>query len=105
MDLFEMSFGQQVDLDDPETYRGTEWENRKTTTELHQWAWSEMGKALYYMNYFHPEMKRDDQAKRVHGFCFWYANEWNKRLDDTEENRTWFRKFIFRFLDEVENQC
>ena len=105
MDLFMSCNGIQVDLDDPETYRRPEWKTYQTTSELHGWAWSELGKSLYYMRYFQPDLENSDQAQQVDRFCFWYAQEWQAHLEDTEENRVWFRKFIFKFLDEVENQC
>ena len=44
--------GVEVDLDDSRTYQRPEWQEANTTLKLHQWAWSEMGKSLYYMEFF-----------------------------------------------------
>lgn len=104
MDTFVCFDGSVVDLDDPETFRRPEWGQHNTTMKLHQWAWSEMGKSLYYMAFFHPDWDIE-QRRRVDQYCYWYAREYRNYFEDTEKNRTWFRKFIFRFLDEVENQC
>lgn len=104
-DLFKCYDGSLVDLDDPKTYKRPDWKKHKTTLDLHKWAWSELGMSLYYMRYFHPDVEKSAQAARIHGYCFWYANEWQNHMDDTEENRMWFRKFLFKFMDEVENQC
>jgi len=104
-DLFKCYNGDRVDLDDPDTYKSEEWVDADTTLKLHARAWSELGKSLYYMQYFHPDMVEDEQAARIHGFCFWYAQEHRNHFEDTAENRMWFRKFIYKFKDEVENQC
>ena len=104
MDRFKVKvFNLTVDLDDPETYKHYEWRNWNTY-QLHLKCIKELGYALMYMKYLHP-LDWGSQAKRVDGYCKWFAQETEKHREDTAVNRVWYRKFLYRFLDEVENLC
>jgi len=92
-----------VDLDDIKIYP-KEWHDMKIS-ELHLMIWKELGASLYYMQYFNPKVDFGSQTERVHNFCFWYAQERKDHYLDTKENRLWCYKFLYRFQDEVENQC
>ena len=37
--------------------------------------------------------------------CYHLGEEHHNHMDDTEENREWFRAWIEKFHDETENQC
>jgi len=92
----------EVDLDDLTIYPDCLLE--MTAVELHQYCWKIMGKSLFYMQYFHPDMRYESQYERVDKMCKEYAEGWRK-LEDTPKNRLWYMKLIYRFEDEVENQC
>jgi len=93
----------EIDLDDLKIYSGGL--RKKKTIELHSYCWTIMGKSLFYIQYFHPEMRYNSQSERIDKMCKEYAEGWNLHLDDTPKNRLWFMKLIYRFEDEVENQC
>ena len=104
MDIFKHSFADgEVDLDDLNTYR-EEW-LEMSISELHKEIWSVLGQSIFYMQFFHPDTEWGDQEKRVHEFCRQYVSEIKNRYVDTKENRLWCLKFLYRFADEVENQC
>jgi len=111
MHMFRNCDNKQVDLDDTKTY--TYLSKYKTAASLSELAKCNLGKALYYIEFFHPEIFRDSpklscgyiQVERIKQYCFWFAQEWNAHLTDTEENRLWFKKFIYMFGDETENMC
>ena len=91
--------------DDPETYRAEHWEIYKKVSDLRSFLWGEIGKSFVYMDFMHPHIDWGKQRERVGQFAFLLATEFHNRHDDTEENRLWWRKLTYKFLDEVENQC
>jgi len=93
----------EVDLDDLNTYSDRLLE--KTVFQLHTYCWEIMGKSIFYMKYFYPDSDFGKQSDRVDKMCKEYANRRKEYLTDTPENRLWFLKLIYRFEDEVENQC
>lgn len=105
VDQFRTAHGEMVDLDDPETYRAETWEIYKKVHEIRAYLWGEIGKSFVYMDFMHPHMGFEKQRERVAQFAFILAHEFHNRHDDTEENRRWWRKLTYKFLDEVENQC
>ena len=108
MEWYTLHADNPVDLDNPKTYSGKHWKNLKTTMDMYYYAWAEIGKSLVYMDFMRKSKREDPFAKqrvRVHQFAFWFANEHRDHWEDTEKNRMWWRKFIFKFEDEVENQC
>ena len=76
-----------------------------TAYDLWQEAWSKAGKSLFYMEFLHPDVDWTNQEVRVRHMCYHLASERKRHTTDTEENRQWFRDWIQKFDDEVENQC
>jgi len=109
VDQFRTEHGDLVDLDDPETYRAEIWEIYKKVSELRHYLWGEIGRSFVYMDYLMHDSKwpdaYDKQRKRVVEFAKIFASEFHNRGKDDEENRLWWRKLTYKFLDEVENQC
>ena len=106
MDLFYSSQG-ELDLDDPTIYRGAYWDELKTVNDMRAYAWSEIGKSFVYMDFFSGDMSDcyKQQRVRVCKLAQELADNFHTAQDDTVANREWWKKFIFRFNDEVENQC
>lgn len=115
MDMFyAKSENKSWDLDDPKTYKYCKYKNFNAA-QLFELAKCKMGKALYYIEFFHPDIflfDRDgregcgyQQVIRIKQFCFWFSQEWNEHIKDTPENRLWLKKFIFKFEEETENLC
>lgn len=109
MDWYKPYDDKPVDLDDPKTYTGKFWKKFKNTRDMYDYAWDRIGRSIVYMDFLRYEKREEDmwadQRIRVHQFAFLFAWEHQNRLEDTEENRMWWRKFIYKFDDEVENQC
>jgi hypothetical protein len=107
MDLFDTKFNGQVDLDDPATYHGENFQINTKVHELRSWAWSEIGKSFVYMDYLETWEGHswEPQRSRVVEFAKEFASEFHNRGQDTKENRLWWKKFVYKFLWEVENQC
>jgi hypothetical protein len=93
----------EVDLDDLSIY--SDRLLKMDVMELHQHIWTIMGRSLFYMQYFWPEMKEDSQYCRVDKMCKEYVENRKGRIENNENNRLWLLKLVFRFEDEVENQC
>jgi len=102
-DIFNCTFGDVVDLDDLSTYP-EEW-LEMSAYELFQQVWSEIGKSIVYMDFLQPSFGHAAQRKRVINFCRVFAFNSKEKRENTPENRLWWLKFRFKFLDEVENQC
>ena len=68
-------------------------------------AWAKAGKSLFYMQFLYPNEDWGDQQRRIENMCYHLATEHQHRIEDTEENRQWFRNWLEKFDDEVENQC
>lgn len=75
-----------------------------STDELWTMAMNKAGSSLFYMQFLHPFMMEDNQAIRVGQMCYHLAAEWRYHFKDIPENRHWFRCWIKKFDDEVENQ-
>ena len=108
-----------VDLNDRSNYDftdGSSW-NTMPFYDLHRLVWKELGESLYYMQYFWPEIHRqywdksDDsdskncQYARVDKMCQWFADNRVRLHPDNDENRLELMKFLYKFQEEVENQC
>lgn len=77
-----------------------------TVYDLWQQAWSKAGKSLFYMQFIHADDKMfNTQAVRVERMCYHLAAEWRNHIEEIEENKKWFRDWIEKFDNEVENQC
>lgn len=104
-DDFWTAHGEMVDLDDPETYRSEIWQVHRRVHEIRAYLWGEIGKSIVYMDFMHSDTDWEPQRSRVMEFAVTLASEFHNRGKDDEENRLWWRKLTYRFLDEVENQC
>ena len=76
-----------------------------TMAELWEQAWSEAGKALFYMEFLHPEVDFRKQKERIKRMCYHLALEWRRHFEDTPNNRCWFANWMEKFINETENQC
>ena len=76
-----------------------------TTYDLWQQAWSKAGKSLFYIEFIWPDVDWGGQKERVNRMCYHLASEHRSHIKDTPENRQWFKDWIEKFEDEVENQC
>jgi len=98
-----------VDLDSLETFC-KKW-LEMSVSELHKELWSMFGRSLYYMQYFYPDIhssehkEKDSQYSRVDKMCKEYAKRRKNLLVHNEVNRLELLKMLYKFEDEVENQC
>jgi hypothetical protein len=100
MRIFKTSpFGEEVDLDSPKTYKYLPKKERK----LDDLMFSEIGKAICYMDFWHKDIfpKSSPQRKRI-----------NERIKYFTEHRManygnirWFQEQVFLFQNETENMC
>lgn len=116
MRKFVCSFGEEVDLDNPETYSYLP----KDTKSLDEKMFCEIGKAIVYMDYFHPDWfpkkkkyminsytnkKQVDcsyqQRQRVYKLIEEFAKNRKNHYDDV----LWYQEQIFLFQEECENMC
>lgn len=124
--FLERPFGQEVDLDNPETYNYLP----KTTKELDNLMFREIGMAICYMDYFHPDIF--GKEKQLPNFDLDWSEEdlKNNRPDQLSnsgyyqrmriydliknftserrnnyENVLWYQEQVFLFQDETENMC
>lgn len=104
VDIFREHEGNTVDLDDPKIYRHGNFKKLKTTHQMIEYLWAEIGKSIVYMDIFHPGDFKSQRPKVI-AFAHILKIEKQYRWDDVDENRTFWRKLIYRFEDEVENQC
>ena len=92
-----------VDLDDLEIYP-SEW-REMLSYDLWQLAEKEAGRSLFYMRFIYPSIDYGDQEFRVNKLCEELAEIRVGVIDDSLENRLKMMKWLYRFQDEVENQC
>ena len=91
-------FGEIVDLDNPETYSHLP----KTTKELRQTMFAEIGMAYTYMYFWHKKVfKKSSQTERVNLLIKNFAD--NER--ENYSNVLWYQEQIFLLQDETENMC
>ena len=94
-------FGEEVDLDNPETFSYLPDDPK----ELDDMMFKEIGQALVYMDYFHPqwftEGKDGGQRKKVMERIKYFADNRKEHYDDV----MWYKEQIFLFQDETENMC
>ena len=94
---------EKVDLDDLDTY--PEYWLKMSAKELRERCEKDMGWSLFYMMYWSPSMKHSSQFDRVDKMCKEYAEGRMVYYNNTQKNRLWLMKLLYRFEDEVENQC
>ncbi len=99
MRQFKCVFGEVVDLDNTETY--SYYPNN--CDQLDDMMFKEIGKAIAYMDYFHPNWFPNNSPQRlqvnilIKDFCD------NRR--DNYQNSMWYKEKIFLFQNETENMC
>lgn len=114
MDMFNTFDNYEVDLDDLETYPD-EWKDMNVH-ELFSLCMREAGRSLFYMDFLHKEIEWEEQRSRVETLCEELSIIWNNRrvfdanayrctLLNEAEYRLLLMKWLYRFQDEVENQC
>jgi hypothetical protein len=104
MDMFNATFIGTVDLDDEKTYKDFKWKNFNTS-DLDQEIRHELGWALLYLQFLQADIDFGKQVDRVNQWCFLYAHEWLAHYNDTPVNRKWYKKLLYKILDETENLC
>lgn len=108
MRKYTCAFGEEVDLDNHETYKHLPDDLKK----LDDMMFKEIGQALVYMNYFRPEFfpKKNaidykgsgyHQRQRVYKLIRNFANDRHNNY----QNIIWYKEQIFLFQDETENMC
>lgn len=107
MDTFETTMEGTVDLDDLATYP-EEWLLMSVYT-LWRKAWLRAGESLFYMQFLHPAVfngaNQYNQVLQVGKLCDELAKLWrDKVIEETSANRLKLMKWIYRFIDETENQ-
>ena len=101
--------GDEVDLNNPEIYASAKYQG--TTEKLWWQCLTEIGYAHMYTSYFYPPTEQhpdtwSSQLPKIETLCNEFtAHEKEHRFKDTEENRVWFQKWLYRFTDEIGNMC
>lgn len=103
MTPFKDFMGQDIDLDDPKTYEKYDWADY-TAEKLYQECMKELGYALFYTQFLHPG-DWGTQTGRINEHCTKFAELGHLNRKDTLENRLWLKKFLYIFVDEIENMC
>ena len=103
MKMFKNCEGYKVDLDDMGTYPEA-WK-RMDIIELFPFCMKEAGKSLFYMEYLNVDVNWGDQKKRVDILCRELVYIWQYVRKHEDEYRASLLSWLYRFQDEVENQC
>ena len=114
MDLFKDCENKTVNLDDMEVY-SEEWKEMNVH-DLFSKCMRAAGNSLFYMEFLHPDFGGGSQQKRVESLCEELSSIWNFTrqfepnaykctLINEDEYRMALMKWLYRFEDEVENQC
>jgi hypothetical protein len=93
-------FGEEVDLDDSETYDYLP----KTIKELRTLMLSEIDYSYCYMNYWHKDIfgiNDGGQKERVKQLVNYFTENESQNYD----NILWYQEQIFLFQEETENMC
>ena|ERR1035437_5951202 len=104
MRMFKTSFGDEVDLDDPNTYSYLP----NSTKELDSMMFKEIGYTTCYMDYWHLNVF----PKRLPGNIKYQRTRVENLIKNFTDNRhnnydnvLWYKEQIFIFTDETENMC
>ena len=113
MDMFKNFMGEEVDLDDLESFP-ERWREMKPF-KLWQECKSELGNSLFYMDYLHNDVDWGEQKRRVQRLCKECAAMFHIkgiREDGIETYLVHYEmmkhdllKLRYRIADEIENQC
>ena len=102
-DIYKSTYdGFEVDLDNLETYP-SEWKELDSY-DLWLKSWAEAGKSLFYMQFLYTE-DWGDQEFRVNKLCEELVYIREGVIKDSPKNRLKMMKWLYKFQDEVENQC
>ena len=101
-------FGETIDLDEPEPLtrmlkRYKEYKNFKWVGQWRLACIKELGYALVYMKYLHPEFGFKKQIKRIEKLC--QELEWGNLYKNQNEDIQYWKGFLYRINDETENLC
>ena len=99
MRIFICAFGEEVDLDNPDTYINLP----DNTKELRSLMFQEIGYYYCYVNFWHKDVYKvhKDQKKRVEKLIKNFTE--NERSN--RNNVIWYKEQVFIFQDEIENMC
>ena len=129
MRKFICTFGDEVDLDNPKTYKSYP----NTRKELEALLYQQIGYVIMYMDYFpsrkgfYPKEKQKpnfvkhtngkkydianssyDQRLRIEKFIKLFCKnerKWNEDKKIEAQNILWLKEQLFLFYDETENMC
>lgn len=107
-------YSETVDLDDLSIY--PQEIKEMNVHDLFSRCMSKAGESLFYMKHLHKEFGSTGQESRVEKLCEELAFIWHKirkfapnaykcTLANEEEYRMALMSWLYRFEDEVENQC
>jgi len=102
-------FGETIDLDEPEPLtrmlkRYKEYKNFKWVGQWRLACIKELGYALVYMKYLHPEFNCwTKQLRNVRKLCA--ELEVAHRIKTQNEDAQYWKGFLYRIHDEIENLC
>lgn len=92
------SFGEVVDLDDPETYSGLPDE----ISVLRKLIFEKIGYSYCYMNHWYRDIYNNSSQKSdVENMITYFTQN---ELQNSN-NVMWYKEQVFRFEDEIENMC
>ena len=108
MDIFKDCLNNDIDLDDLNNYP-PEWRGMGVH-DLFSKCMDKAGHSLFYMNHLHSGTDWSDQEERVKILCKELSDLWHytRNLTSVEELTFYhlnLAKWLYRFYDEVENQC
>lgn len=101
----------EVDLDNTKLFRKWKPYNRmKFWGEFHLACIEQLGYALVYMKYLRPDMYYSTQKRRVLKLCRELRDnentgDFNNGAAGRNPDIKFWRGFLYRILDEIENMC
>jgi len=95
------SFGKQHDLDDPQTYVFYP----DDCDVLDKLMFKDIGFALVYYKYFHPDSLNDITVKEQMNRIDKLIETFCKDRKNNYKNILWYKEQLFLFQDEIENMC
>ena len=96
MRKFHTAMNGVVDLDDEKIYSYLP----DNTEDLDNLMFREIGQALVYVKYFHPDWCKK-QRKRINILIKEFAT--NRKHN--YKNKKWYKEQVFKFQEETENMC
>ena len=108
MDLFKDCLNNTINLDDVSIYP-EEWKEMNIH-DFFSKCMDKAGHSLFYMDFLHPSFGEGSQKQRVEVLCqelsdMWHFSRNYTSTDDIANYRLSLMKWLYRFEDEVENQC